>query len=377
MKICVLGLRGIPDVMGGVETHCEQLYPRVKAELGSDASIWVIARRPYVASTARDFRGVQVVPIWATRNKYLEAITHTVLGVFYARFVVGADILHVHAIGPGLTIPLAKLLGTRVVFTHHGEDYRRQKWNGFARAALQAGEYLATRFADATIVVSRSLAETLAVRSGSRASRIVHIPNGATMGQAAEPDGGPGRLLEHFGLTRDGYVLAVGRLVPEKGLHDLIAAVEAGEGGRKLVIVGAADHDDAYAAGLLAKAGDRTIFTGRLRRSDIDVLYANASLFVLPSYHEGLPIAALEAIGAGAPVLLSDITPNRDLDLAEGNYFPLGDIEALARKIADPSAIPRIDRRAFLERYDWNVIAAGTAEVFRAVGAPTERRVTQ
>jgi glycosyltransferase involved in cell wall biosynthesis len=143
------------------------------------------------------------------------------------------------------------------------------------------------------------------------------------------------------------------------------------------VIVGAADHDDAYAAGLAAKASDRVIFTGRLQRHDIGVLYENASLFVLPSYHEGLPIAALEAIGAGAPVLLSDITPNRDLDLHAENYFPLGNIAAIRSKIADPSAIPRVDRRKFLERYDWNLIATSTAEVFRNVCAPLDRRVTQ
>ena len=124
MKIVALGLRGIPDVMGGVETHCEQLYPRMR-RLAPDIDITVLARKPYVSDDRDAFDGVTIRPIPAITHPYFEAILHTFLGLIHARFTERADVVHIHAVGPGLLIPVAKLLGLSVVFTHHGEDYRR------------------------------------------------------------------------------------------------------------------------------------------------------------------------------------------------------------------------------------------------------------
>ncbi|HEX7656220.1 MAG TPA: glycosyl transferase, partial [Sphingomonas sp.] len=68
MKVAVTGLRGIPGVMGGVETHCEEILPRIKA-LDPAAAITVYARSPYVAQGAYDYQGVAVVPIASPRSR--------------------------------------------------------------------------------------------------------------------------------------------------------------------------------------------------------------------------------------------------------------------------------------------------------------------
>ena len=80
MKIYVLGTRGIPDVAGGVETHCERLYPRL-ASMGMDVT--VVRRRCYV-SPRNEYRGVRLIDVYAPRIKSLEAMCHTLLGVFKA-----------------------------------------------------------------------------------------------------------------------------------------------------------------------------------------------------------------------------------------------------------------------------------------------------
>ncbi|HEY3148897.1 MAG TPA: glycosyltransferase, partial [Dongiaceae bacterium] len=101
-------------------------------------------------------------------------------------------------------------------------------------------------------------------------------------------------------------------------------------------------------------------------------LYRNASLFVLPSSHEGLPIAALEAAGMGAPLLLSDIQANRDIDLPAQCYFPVGDVEALRRKLLQPHDTYRIDQRSIADRFDWALVARQTDDLYAAVwAAPT------
>lgn len=109
MKIVVVGTRGIPDIQGGVETHCEELYPRLAA-MGHDVT--VVRRSCYVTpqNKIKEYRGVHLKDIYAPRRKSIEAIVHTFLAIIYARWV-GADVLHIHAIGPALLTPLARLLG--------------------------------------------------------------------------------------------------------------------------------------------------------------------------------------------------------------------------------------------------------------------------
>jgi glycosyltransferase involved in cell wall biosynthesis len=94
-------------------------------------------------------------------------------------------------------------------------------------------------------------------------------------------------------------------------------------------------------------------------------------LFVLPSHHEGLPIAALEAAIIGVPLVLSDIAPNRDIGLPSACYFPVGDVAALRRKLSDDPRMFRPDRESIGRRFDWNVIAQATARSYGlGVGGP-------
>lgn len=369
MKIVVTGLRGIPQIMGGIETHCEALYPRLKALRAADEII-VFGRSPYLPPQPLVHEGVEVRPLWTVRNKYLETIIHTALSMVAARFSVKADLLHVHGIGPAVLSPVARLLGCRVVVTHHGADYDRAKWNGFAKWVLRTGERMAVGSADRVIVVSQGMTEILRARYPRAAARIAYIPNGASLpapATASDPTA-LAAALAPFGVTPGGYVLAVARLVPEKGLHDLVAAFEQlAPNGLRLLIAGAADHHDDYARGLLARASDRVIFAGFQPRTTVAALYRGAALFVMPSYHEGLPIAALEAAAAGTPILLSDIRPNRDLGLDAHNYFPVGQVAALAERLTrDPGAY-RYDQAAILARFNWDDVAARTDAIYRSV----------
>jgi glycosyltransferase involved in cell wall biosynthesis len=244
-RVCVVGLRGIPGVMGGIESHCEQVFPRLKA-LSQQYDITIIGRKPYLPGGAYEYQGVRVVPLPAVKNKYLEAISNTALAVFYARFALKAEILHIHGIGPALLGPLGRALGMKLVVTHHGRDFERQKWNGIAKAALRLGERCATAAANRIIVVSKTVTEDLRERHPRLKSRIDYIPNGATEFPEGDAPEDARAVLEQFGLQPGRYVLTVGRLVPEKGFHVLIDAFKTASPDCKLAIAGAADHEDDY-----------------------------------------------------------------------------------------------------------------------------------
>lgn len=365
MKIFVTGLRGIPHIMGGVESHCEELLPRMKAD-NPDFDISVLCRAPYVEQEPMSYRGVSLVTLPSPRSKSFEAIVATFIATLYAR-IKGADILHIHAIGPGLLAPLARILGLHVVVTHHGADYERAKWGRLAKLILRLGERSALIWAHQVIAVSPSLCARLKAIFPSQAHKVTYIPNGAPH---LPSDGlGPQETLERFGLSAKGYILAVGRLVPEKGLHDLVEAFESSPqpDGRKLVIAGSANHDSDYVRILRARANDRVLFLGVQPRSVLKRLYENCALFAMPSYHEGLPIAALEAASCAAPMLLSDIPANRDLGLDADCYFPVGDVARLAAMLGGTHESKTAEAHMLRQRFDWDKSARSTANLYRSL----------
>lgn len=166
-KIVVTGTRGIPGVMGGVETHCEELFPRL-AERGWDVT--VVRRSNYVEDGLKEWKGVRLVTLPSPKKKSFEAIIHTFRAINEARRV-GADILHIHAIGPALLVPYAKMLGMKVVFTHHGPDYDRDKWGLAAKTMLKLGERMGCMFADDVIVIS-DVIRNLISRKYGRTNRV-------------------------------------------------------------------------------------------------------------------------------------------------------------------------------------------------------------
>lgn len=367
IKLSFLGLRGFPNVQGGVETHAEHLCPLL-VEMGCDVE--VIARSPYLAApNGGPWRGVRFRRLWSPGSKGLEAVVHTFLGVLYAGFISRPDVLHIQAIGPAIWSPLARLLGLKVVVTHHGPDYDRQKWGRFARWVLRMGERFGMRWSNDRIVISEGI-RNLVLRKHGKDS--VLIPNGVALPALPESKG----ALDIFGLTARKYVLLVSRLVPEKRHLDLIEAFRRVDlPGWKLVIVGASDHPDAYTRQVLDVAA-RTpgvVCTGFQRGLPLCELYGHAGIFVLPSSHEGLPIALLEALSYGLPVVASDIPANLEVQLPVGHYFPLGDRDALSDLLRDfaGSGVSAEDQRARREwvsqRYDWRDIAIRTIEVYRRV----------
>ncbi len=366
IRVAFLGLRGFPQVQGGVETHAEHLCPLLQ-EMGCEVE--VIVRSPYMPAEKGDaWHGVRFIRFWAPQSKGLEAIVHTFLGVLVAA-IRRPDILHIQAIGPALMTPLARMLGLKVVVTHHGPDYDRQKWGPFARAMLKLGERFGMRWSQGRIVISEVIRRLVREKHGCESTL---IPNGVTLPVLPTARD----TLDAFGLEPGRYVVLISRLVPEKRHLDLIEAFRrASLPGWKLAIVGASDHPDAYVQSVLDAAANTpgVVCTGFQSGAKLAELFGHAGMFVLPSSHEGLPIALLEALSYGLPVIASDIPANLEVGLPPEHYFPLGDVTALAARLDRFSSMPldaevREARRQWVSaRYDWRYIAAQTLDVYRAV----------
>lgn len=373
VKVAAVGLRGIPDVEGGVESHAQNLYPLLAAA-GFDVTVH--ARKGFVpAAEEFEWRGVKVLPSWSPKRAGYEALLHSLIAIFKAR-MQGADVLHIHAVGPAVLTPLARLMAMRVVVTHHGRDYEREKWGRFARAMLRLGERFAARYAHGVICVARNDAERLDQRYGRGTA--VAIPNGIP--QLAPPDSG--EVLKELGLEPGRYVLNVARLVPEKRQLDLIEGFSrAGLPGWKLALVGSALNDSSYPAGVARAAAEagNCVMCGTRKGSALSTLYANAGAFVLPSAHEGLPITLLEALSFGLACIASSIPANREVSLPDDRYFEVGDVDALAQRLKavalerGSQAVAPIGQSFDMlpAEYQWKTVAVNTATVLlQAAGRP-------
>jgi glycosyltransferase involved in cell wall biosynthesis len=373
LNVMMLGLRGFPNVQGGIEAHAEQLCPLL-VSLG--CNIEVLVRSPYQPKEIGDnWKGVKFSRVWAPKSKGFEALIHTFLGVLYAA-IKRPDVLHIHAIGPALMTPLARLLGLKVVVTHHGPDYNRQKWGFVARTILILGEALGMRFSNGRIAISNLIRELVLHKHTMHSELIyngVNIPDEIVeeTEQAAYD-----RVLTQFDLKSGRYILLVSRLVPEKRHIDLINAFkQANINDCKLVLAGDSDHPDDYVKQLLEIAGNtpNVVMAGYQTGPSLDSLYSNAGLYVLPSSHEGLSISLLEALSHGIPVLASDIPANLEIALPDEQYFELGNINDLKMKLKASFEQPMNevtlkDLQKWVEyQYDWSNIARQTLSEYRSI----------
>lgn len=373
LRIMVLGLRGI-DVQGGIESHVRRLYPLL-ARLGCE--IEIVQRSPYFPEGKRrqHWRGLKLTYLWSPTRQVLETAVHTLIGVLYAA-VRRPDVLHLHAVGPALLAPLARLLGLRVVLTHHGPDYEREKWGTAAKVLLRAGEHLGVRFAHRPIVVSPTLQQEMERRYGVGAEL---IPNGAPKVLPTRSR----RSLDRFGLTPGRYVLCVARVEPGKRQQDLIEAFSAARlPDWKLAIVGGLDIGDRYCERTRARAAvdPNIVLTDFQTGATLRELYSHAGLFVLPSAVEGHPIVLLEAATYGVPILASAIPANLALQLPRDRYFAVGDTAGLARMLRAAAIEPADERALWSElrteirsRYSWRRAAQLTRSVYgEATGGPLQ-----
>ncbi len=362
MKIFVTGTRGIPDIPGGVEKHCQELYPLIAVK-GNE--VVLSTRTPYVGEQKKAWKGVRLVHNYAPHKKSLEAIVHTFLAVLKAKRM-NPDVVHIHAVGPCLLVPLVRLLGLKVVVTNHGPDYDRKKWGFAAKTILRFGEYLGGKYANEVIVISTVIADIIKKRCG-RNTHLIY--NGVSIPKRSQQT----EFLEKYGIKPGKYFLAVARFVPEKGLHDLLAAFRNIAGEWQLVIAGDADHESDYSRTLKKKAAedDRIILTGYITGELLSQVFSHARLFVLPSYHEGLPIVLLEAMSFGLPVLVSDIPANREVNLPAERFFQCGSVQDLRKKLKlhIEKELTKQERqilcRMIKEKYNWQKIAEQTIAVYR------------
>lgn len=373
----MLGHKRIPSREGGVEIVVEELATRMAA-LGHDVTVYN-RKGSHVAGIGNeqkeygknyDYKGVRVKTAFTLPQKSLNAIVYSFFATMKACFS-GADVIHFHAEGPCAMIPIARLFHKKCVATIHGLDWQRAKWGGFATRFLLFGEKMAAKYADQVIVLSEGVKQYFADTYGRQT---VLIPNGINRPQMKNAK----IIKKKYGLEGQDYLLFLARLVPEKGVHTLLAAYEKSEVTIPLVIAGGSSHSGEYcqkiekmAERINAGGLRKVIMTGFVQGEELEELYSNALLYILPSEIEGMPLSLLEAMSYGNLCLTSDIPENTDVTQEYGVSFATGSVDALSEKIVElctNMAVLRKEekykseriRQYILERYNWDAVVTQT-----------------
>ncbi|WP_278631165.1 glycosyltransferase family 4 protein [Parabacteroides goldsteinii] len=322
MKIYVFGTRGFPNIQGGVEKHCEELY----TVMSDIYDITVFRRKPFIKSN-NVYKKIHFIDLPTVNIKGLEAFLHSLFCTLYC-IIKRPDITHIHNIGPGLFTPLLKIVGLKVVLTYHSPNYEHNKWSYLAKKGLKFCEFIATRGADKIIFINKTQLQKF---NSTIQAKSVYIPNGIKEKKEIKDSS----FIHSLGLSPFQYILSVGRITPEKGFNYLIKAYNSIHNKSiKLVIAGGCDHSSTYAKQLIHDADkSQVILTGYMNEEQLNHLYTYARLFVLPSFNEGYPIVLIEAINYQKPILASDIEANRSIGLPKFQYFKVGSTNDLKNKI--------------------------------------------
>lgn len=327
MKIAVIGSKGLPPRQGGIEHHCAEIYSRIAAD---GHAVEVFARSSYTQKSwnARyRYKNIHVTTLPSIPLRGMDALANSGMASLLAS-LGQFDIVHFHALGPAIFSWVPRLLApkTKVVVTCHGLDWQRTKWGKFSTRILKLGEQSSVKFSHKIAVVSEELQHYFWNRYNLSTSYIANAPASYA---SSDPEFGFGQAL---GLTKDRYVVFLGRLVPEKRPDLLVKAFQQlPSTDWKLVLVGS-DSDTAHYSKYLKdliKGDSNIVLSGELLGGRLAEIIRGAGLFVLPSELEGQPLALLEAMQEGVPVVASDIPIHRRiLNDERGVLFKEGNVDA-------------------------------------------------
>lgn len=366
VPVAILGIRGLPPRYGGAETASDEMGRRLVAR-GHDVVVYCRnhnSPRPH----PKTHEGMRLVHLPSVHTKNLDTPTHVLVCAFHLVFRERARIVLLSGVGIAFIIPFLRLFGRKTVMWADGQDWRRGKWGRFARWYLKLGAKFACRVSNG-IVTDTTIAHDFYRRDFHRET--TYIPHGANI-----EDVDSTAELAKWGVQPGKYLLFVGRLIPEKGVHYLIEAFEKLQTDCRLVIVGDSPYTPDYVRRLKATEDPRIVFTGYLFGDGFKQLMKHCRIYVQPSDIEGTSPVLLTAMGYGRPVVVNGIPENRATIGAAGMAFDPGDVEGLRRILAsivdDAGALAELSvasEERVRDHYSWDRITDAFERLFDELDA--------
>ncbi|MFQ5795731.1 MAG: GT4 family glycosyltransferase PelF [Candidatus Bipolaricaulia bacterium] len=271
-----------------------------------------------------------------------------------------------------------------IIYTAHGFYFhdRMSRWE--RRLFIWIERIIGRAFTDVILTQSREDHDTALKEGIATDGRVVWIGNGVNVDRLSPRRSPKHHVRQSLGLgTADKTIAFAGRVVREKGIEELVRAMEKvvrAVPEAKLLVVGetlTSDRERGVET-QLRQTIQRSGLDGKIRftgfREDIPEILSAVDLFVLPSHREGMPRTILEAMASGLPVVATDIRGCREevVDGITGLLVPVGDPNALAgaiiRILSDESLACRMGeagRKRVEAEFDERQVLERQVEVYR------------
>ena len=364
----MLGHKRIPSREGGIEVVVEELSTRM-AEAGHSVTCFNRKGKHVSGGEVKrvnEYKNVKIIEVPTIDRKGLAALSSSFFASLYA--AIGKyDVVHIHAEGPAFFCFIPHIFRKKVIVTIHGLDWQRAKWGRFASWFIRTGEKQAVKYADEIIVLSKGVQDYFRKEYGRET---LFIPNGADRAEKIDAK----IITEKWGLTKDGYILFLGRIVPEKGEHYLIKAFKGIDTDKKLVIAGGTSDTDGYGKELkkLSIGDDRVVFTGFVQGRELEELYSNAYVYCLPSDLEGMPLSLIEAMTYGNCCLTSDISECAEVIEDKAVVFKKSDVAdlkmQLEKLLENKQLVEKYKSEAanfICNKYSWDDVIEKTLNLYK------------
>ena len=325
-NISVFGVRSIPpsDGSGGSETYAVELYSRLVLR-GHNVTVYCRKYFFHEKKYPRRYKNIKLIYLPTIKIAGIDTFFHSFLSTMHILLFNSSSIVHIHNAGNSIFVLPLRFFGINCYVSMDGIDWNRLRWNSFARTYLKLTNNLAFKVCNKVIIDNDIVKKFY---ENNYAEKIKVIYYGANILNVKTY-----KIPKSFGLTKNQYILFIGRFSKEKGVHHLINAFEKTNTNLKLVIVGDDLFNKAWVKKLKSTKDKRIIFTGYLYGNGINELIQNCFLYVQPSEVEGLSPVILRVMGMGKCVLSSDIPANKKLVENNGYLFKNTNAESLKNNI--------------------------------------------
>jgi len=359
MKLAIIGTRGIPASYSGFETSVEETAIRF-AKMNIDTSVY--CRKNHYDNHPSTYKGVKLVHLPSIQTIYLDTISHTFLSVIHAAKIKYDNII-IYGVGNAVFIPIIKLFIKNVIIVLDGADWERKKWNTFAKKYLIMNRYIATKYSDYYIVDNKELLTDYQERYGGNG---FYISYGAREITTYNPD-----ILSRYRLSKDKYIIFIGRFVKEKNLEFLIKNFRLLDTNIKLLLIGGNDIDAQYEKKIKSLECENIIIPGFIYGEEYESLLYGALFYVSCSLLEGTSPSLLSAMSINGFSIVTDLNENietlKDSCITYKKNDSLDFREKTQYFIDNPDKVEnqrRVTKRVIEKYYNWDKIVKQYCSLF-------------
>ena len=312
MKIAIIGTVGLPANYGGFETLTAHLVDHLSDYY--DLTVYCSGKTYSKKERHTNYKGAHLKYIPLKANG-IQSLLYDALSIIHSLFY--ADILLILGVAGAWMLPfIKKFTNKKIIISIDGIEWKREKWNFFAKCYLFWAESMAVKYSHIDISDNESIQDYTAMRYGSL-SRIIEYGADHTMQVKSN-----NKDKKEFPFLKKPYAFKVCRIEPENNVHEVLEAF-AVLSKYTMVIVGNWNYSD-YGKSLKEKYGHHTnifLLDPIYNQRKLDLLRGNALIYIHGHSAGGTNPSLVEAMYLGLPIIAFGVSYNRTTTENKALYF--------------------------------------------------------